>query len=331
MKYGNHCARYERARAFLALAASQLLWLALILVALGLAQPITASENVPHAPFAQWADLPEKSQFVVGVVYQESEAYHIWAKNSFHDVTWHADGERYGIDINQGYLTFQYGIADKWAADLAVGYTTVGWRFFSNFSSDGASESTSGLMDTSFGVRYQIFNETNAPAAWVPTLTFRAGAVLPGTYSQGFPFAPGLRSAAVEPEILFRKHFGWTGFGGYGDALFRWNRTTSNDQYIMSVGFFQQIKGWEIQAGYRRLGTISGDDIVYDPNTRLIFYPVAVRENNDAIEVGFNYTTSKRHWQYGFYARTVLDGGNSDGKFWFGGYMNVPIGGKNEK
>ena len=115
-------------------------------------------------------------------------------------------------------------------------------------------------------------------------------------------------------------------FGGYGDALFRWNRTTANDQYLASIGLFQQIKGWEIQAGYRRLGTVSGDDIIYDPATpSTINYPVAVRENSDSIEAGFNYTTSKRHWQFGFYSRTVVDGGNSDGKFWFGGYVNVPF------
>ncbi len=170
--------------------------------------PLVASENVPHAPFAQWANTPLPGQFVAGVVYQESEAYHIWAKNDFHDVTWHTGGERDGIDITQGYIALQYGIAEKWAADLAFGYATAGWRFFSNFSTNGDSESTSGLLDTSFGIRYQIFNELQAPAVWLPTLTFRVGAVLPGTFEQGFPFAPGLRSAAIEPELLFRKHFG---------------------------------------------------------------------------------------------------------------------------
>ncbi len=282
-----------------------------------------ASENVPHAPFAQWANVPAHGQLVAGLFYDESESYHIWAHNDYQDVTVHANGERYGIDINQGYITLQYGIAKRWAADLAVGYTTLGWR---KFSPDEHAQSTSGLMDTSFGVRYQIFDEAQADSKWLPTLTVRAGAVLPGTYSQGFPFAPGVRSAAVEPEVLARKHFGWTGLGAYGDALFRWNRTTSNDQYLASVGLFQQIKGWELQVGYRRLGTTSGEDIGYDPATPwTIDYPVAVRENSDSVEAGFSYTTSKRHWQYGFYSRTVVDGGNSDGKFWFGGYVNIPF------
>src|ERR1051326_7838868 len=83
---------------------------------------LSASEDVPHRPFAQWADLPAPGQFIAGMVYEESEAYHMYVKNAVYDVTYHAgDGETYGNDINQGYLALQYGIAPRWAADLNVG------------------------------------------------------------------------------------------------------------------------------------------------------------------------------------------------------------------
>jgi hypothetical protein len=181
-------------------------------------------------------------------------------------------------------------------------------------------------------VRYQIYNETNAPAPWVPTLTFRAGAVMPGTYNQNFIFAPGLRAAAIEPEILLRKHFGWPGLGLYGDGLFRWNRTTGNNQYIISTGFFQQIKGWEIDFGYKHLQTLCGSDIIFpvDPASNggyNIIYPRDPRENYDAIEFGFSYTTSGRHWRYGFQLTSVLDGNNTDAKLWVGGSIDIPFGG----
>jgi hypothetical protein len=284
---------------------------------------VEASENVPHAPFAQWADVPEHGQLIPGIFYDESEAYHIWTPDQYHNITVHSGGERYGIDINQGWLTLQYGITERWAADVEVGYTTAGWRAF---SVGNHIESTSGLMDTAFGIRYQVFKEATAPSPWIPTLTLRAGAILPGSYEQNFAFAPGVRSAAVEPEVLARKHFGWSGLGAYGDALFRWNRTTANDQYVIALGLFQQIKGWEIQAGYRHLGSISGESIAYDAATpSTIQYPVSLRENNDSVEAGFNYTFPKRKWQLGFYTRTVFNGVNSDGKFWFGGYLNIPI------
>jgi hypothetical protein len=290
---------------------------------------LMASENVPHRPFAQWADVPLKGQFVFGIVYEESEAYHIYVNNQSHNVTWHSGGESYGIDINQGYFALQYGITERWAADLNIGATTLGWRSFDN----GTVQSTTGLADWSFGVRYQIVNEAKASSRWLPTLTFRAGAVLPGSYSETIAFMPGLRSAAIEPEMLVRKHFGWPGFGAYGDALYRWNRTTGNDQYIAVIGLFQQIKGWELDVGYRHLGTLSGSDIIYpvDPaaNGGLnIIYPRDPRENHDSIEAGFSYTTSKRQWRYGFHCRTVLDGNNSDQKFWVGGSIDIPFGGK---
>jgi hypothetical protein len=287
-----------------------------------------ASENVPHRPFAQWADVPAAGQFVLGVVYEESEAYHIWAGHNEHNVTWKADGENYGIDINQGYFALQYGLTEKWAADLNFGGTTAGWRYFDN----GVIHSTTGLSDTSLGVRYQIFNEAQAESQWVPTLTFRAGAVLPGTYNEDFVFAPGTRSVAIEPELLFRKHFGWPGLGVYGDGLFRWNRTTGNDQYMTVIGLFQQIKGWELDVGYRHMQTIIGSDIVFDPSDpSSIVYPRELREINDSIEAGFSYTTSKNHIRWGFHSRTVFDGSNTDRKFWVGASLDIPIGGKKKE
>jgi hypothetical protein len=303
---------------------------------LALTQNLPASENVPHAPFAQWADLPEPGQLIAGLFYDESESYHIWANGGrSYSIDTPATGEHYGIDINQGWLTFQYGITKKWAADLSLGGTTTGWRTFSYQGQKvPAIRSTTGLMDVAFGVRYQIFTEaeSNAPS-WRPTLTFRAGAVLPGSYSQNFPFAPGLGSAAIEPEFLAKKHFGWPGLGAYGDALYRWNRTTGNDQYIVAFGLFQQIKGWEVDAGCRHMQTIGGTDLLYGktgPNSisTTSSDPSAfseLREINDSIEAGFSYTTSQRHIKYLFYTRTVFDGNNSDQKFWIGGGLEIPF------
>jgi hypothetical protein len=285
-----------------------------------LLETASASENVPHLPFAEWATLPAQGQFVVRLVYEESEAYHVWASGQSHNITSHRAGESYGIDINQGYVALQYGITPRWAADLNVGATTLGWRSFVK----GTIHSTTGLMDWSFGVRYQIFAEAQAPAAWLPTLTFRAGAVLPGSYSQSIAFAPGLRSAAIEPEILVRKHFGWPGLGGFGDALFRWNRTTENDQYITVIGLFQEIKGWELDIGYRHLQTLCGGDIVLSPDLGSD-YPRDVREISDAIDAGFSCTTLKRHIRYAFHARKVIYGNNTYSKFWIGASVQMPF------
>lgn len=282
-----------------------------------------ASENVPHTPFAEWASVPERGQLVTRLTYQESEAYYIWAGNTRYKVDYRLRGEHYGIDINQGYLSFQYGINGNWAADLAVGYTTSGWRYF---TPDGGVESTSGLMDIALGLRYQLLREGESSWKWAPDLSFRAGAVLPGSFEEDFPFSPGNGSTAIEPELLARKHFGWEGFGAYADALFRWNHTAANDQYIVSIGFFQQIRNWELNAGYRHLGSINGDNIRFDPAApEDILYPRAPRENQDAIEAGFSYTFAKRNIRLGFYTRSVFDGANTDKKFWLGGFAEMPF------
>ncbi len=52
-----------------------------------LAPGVLASENGPHRPFAMWADVPEEKQFVVGLVYEESESYHMWAAGRYYNVT----------------------------------------------------------------------------------------------------------------------------------------------------------------------------------------------------------------------------------------------------
>jgi len=301
---------------------------AFVLLLVAFSTSVRASENVPHRPFAMWADVPEQGQFILGAVYEESEAYHIYAGHTYHNITVNFQGEEYGIDINQGYLALQYGLTERWAADFNIGATTSGWRYFN--STNGQVRATTGLMDYSFGVRYQLFNEASAESKWVPTLTARFGAVLPGSFKETFPFAPGTRSAAIEPELLLRKHFGWQGLGAYADGLFRWNRTTHNDLYITSIGLFQQIQRWELQAGYRHLQTVTGRDIVLNDD-HTIDYPRNVREISDTIEFGFSYSSSKRHWRWAFNGRTVVDGSNTDGKFWVGGSLDIPFGGQKEK
>jgi len=298
---------------------------------LALAQNLVASENEPRRPFAELADVPLPGQLIFGTLYEQSEAYHVWEMgNQRMPANYRDGGENYGIDVRQGYFTFDYGITKKWAADLNIGATTVGWRAFDS----GNIQKTTGLMDLTFGARYQIFNETNNDTGcpWLPTLTFRAGAIVPGVYDRHIAFAPGNHGVAIEPSILLRKHIGWPGFGVWGDLLYRWEHTIGADQYIAAAGFFQQIKGWELDAGYRHLQTLSGEDIVLGPETgpgtstyTSIYYATDVREISDSIDAGFSYTTSKRHWRYGFHARKTFDGSNTDSALWLGASLDIPF------
>src|SRR5271157_2756497 len=220
-----------------------------LFLALALAQPTLAAEDTPRRPFAQWANLPAEGQLIIGALYEQSEAYYIWAGSQRHNITIPANqGESYGIDVRQGYFTFDYGLTEKWAADLDLGVTTVGWR---SFNPGGAIGKTTGLMDPTLGVRYQIFNEAKERSPWLPTLTFRAAGIVPGGYDRHIAFAPGNSSAAIEPSLLVRKHVGWKGLGVWGDVFYRWEHTIGADQYAAAVGLFQQIRGWELDVGFR--------------------------------------------------------------------------------
>jgi hypothetical protein len=305
--------------------AGLVLWAAAVQTAL-------ASEDAPRRPFAEWAEVPDEAQLVFGTLYEQSEAYYVWAANQRHNITVHAsDGESYGIDIRQGYFTLDYGLTERWAADVNFGATTVGWRAFDANAGIGQ---TTGIMDTTMGVRYQIFNEGKTNNAtwlpkWLPTLTFRAGGVLPGSYDRQLAFAPGNSSAAIEPSLLFRKHVGWPGFGIWGDALYRWMHTTGNDQYITAVGVYQKIGGWELDAGYRHLQSIAGQNISlpsgWQPGQPGISYMSDVREISESADAGFSYTTRRRHIRWAFHARKTFDGNNTDSKLWLGGSVDVPF------
>ena len=318
--------RFETMRPGLARRSMVLAGLALLAAA---AQTGLASEDEPRRPFAQWADVPAEGQLVWGTLYEQSEAYNIWAGTHEHGITIHtSDGESYGIDVRQGYFTLDYGLTERWAADVDFGATTVGWRSFDATAGVGQ---TTGTMDTTLGVRYQIFNEgkTNAPwlPKWLPTLTFRAAGIVPGSFDRHLAFDPGNHSAAIEPSLLFRKHVGWPGLGVWGDALYRWEHTNGNDQYITALGLFQQIRGWELDVGYRHLQSTSGQNITLEgagPPWSGITYLTDVREISESIDAGFSYTT-RRHIRWAFHARKTFDGANTDSALWLGAYIDIPF------
>src|SRR5215475_10053125 len=90
-----------------------------LLLALTLPRSALGSENVPHQPYGDWANVLKPGEFSLGLRYDESSSYHIWSSGKQHDITVNSSGEYYGIDINQGYVTLQYGLNERWTADLS--------------------------------------------------------------------------------------------------------------------------------------------------------------------------------------------------------------------
>jgi hypothetical protein len=300
--------------------------LGLLVLLLATAASAPASEDAPRRPFAQWADVPARGQLVWGTLYEQSEAYYVWAGTTRHNITViPSDGEHYGIDIRQGYFTLDYGLTERLAVDANFGATTVGWRAF---NPDGSISKTTGWMDSSLGLRYQIFSEKQAAASrWTPLLTFRTAVVVPGSYNESLAFAPGNHSVAAEPSLLLRKEFGWPGLGIWGDAYYRW-MDRGSDQYMGSIGLFQKISRWELDVGFRHLQAVGGQDLtLIGPQAPYngIIYPSDVREISESIDAGFSYTTVKHSIRLGFHARKTLAGRNTDSKLWLGAWIDIPF------
>jgi hypothetical protein len=280
----------------------------------------SASENLPAKPFAQAVWLPDPGQWWVTPWYQYTDFQEIWRGSHHERIT---VGDDHGFDQNDGMVLLEYGIKKNWAADLLLGYTSLATRSFS--SPPDSVRRTQGLMDATFGLRWQLFNETNTTCRFAPTLTLRAGGIYRGSYSHDFPFAPGNGSVGIEPSVLLSKNFGWEGFGMYGNLGYRDMRSGGNNQAFGSIGFSQRYNGFNFNAGYRHQQDTAGVDAGGTDNT--IVYSQKVREYNQFYEVGVGYTTKKsRHFQ--FYLSRNLNGRNTGDKTIYGVYATLPFGGK---
>jgi hypothetical protein len=278
-----------------------------------------ASENLPAKPFGQAAFLPEPRQFVVTPWYQYTEFQEVWRGSHHENIT---VGDEHGFDQNDGMVLIEYGLKKNWAADVLLGYTGLSTR---STTPNGSVEKTDGLMDVTFGVRWQVLDENAADSKWAPTLTLRAGGIVRGTYDEDFPFAPGNGSVGVEPSVLLDKSFGWAGFGMYGNLGYRSLRSGGNDQVFGSVGFSQRYKGFNFNAGYRHQQNTGGEDIG-GTGTTFVYSP-KVKEINQMFEAGVGYTDrSGRHFQ--FYYSQNFNGRNTGDKMVYGIYGSFPIGGK---
>jgi len=291
------------------------------LTALPLERPSMAGENIPQKPFAQSVWLPEATEFIITPWYEYSEFFHVWRGSHRESIEVNPRHDGHGFDQNDGMVLIDFGVAPNWAGDVTFGYTSAASR---SFNPSQKVQATQGLMDTTFGLRYQAFRESPEDSRWIPTLTFRAGGFYRGKYDSDFPFAPGNGSVGIEPSFLVNKGFGWDGFGAYGDAGFRWVRSGGNDQWFGAVGLFQNINNFTLNVGYRHFANTAGEDIGGSGTT--FAYSRFIKEIKEEIQGGVGYTTPKRHNHYQFYLGKVVDGRNTGAALTFGLYADFRFG-----
>jgi hypothetical protein len=271
------------------------------------------------ACFGQSAWLPGHQQFKVTPGFAFSTFDEFWAGDK--KVSNPPNGD--SLDQYTGFVTFEYGILHNLAADVTIGYTATSTDAF------GGNASDEGLMDTSLGLRYRLVDENNVRAAWAPTVTLRAGVVIPGTYDENAPFSAGDGAHAFEGSLLFGKSIGDTGFGLYGDIGYRVRENPVPDDVFGTAGVYKQIGPVTLAVGYRHIQGLSGIDIGgsdFDPSLGDSHGFPAVKEINKLVEGGISFT-DKGGRNYQFSVAKSVDGRNTGDKWVFGINVTLPFGG----
>jgi hypothetical protein len=230
------------------------------------------------------------------------------------------------LDQYTGYVTLEYGILERLAADATVGYTaTSRTRTFGN-------DSDKGLADTMIGVRYRMVDEDKV----IPAIAVRVGGIIAGTYDENTPFSAGDGAHGFESSILFGKSFGNTGFGAYGDIGYRVRENPVPDEIFGSGGFFKQFSNIFAEAdaittsiGYRHIQSLSGIDIMgrdWNPARGAAHGFPALREINQLLEGALGYTDMGGR-QYQVAVGKSLKGRNTGDKWIFLFSVTLPFGG----
>jgi hypothetical protein len=223
---------------------------------------------------------------------------------------------------HNGFVTFEYGAFDHVAFDLTLGYT------YAEFE-DGPDDD--GLMDTTFGMRWQLIDEKNASCPCTPTTSIRFGGIIEGTYDDSFPFSAGDGASGFEASLLFAKEI-CSGFGLYGDIGWRTRNHSVPDDLFGSAGAYATFKGFSLSGGYRHIQGLSGGDIG-DTTGRHVFDPAGgpgtygfpqVKEINQLVEASLGYTDGGGRYYSVFGARNV-DGKNTGDKWIAGASITVPF------
>jgi hypothetical protein len=230
-----------------------------------------------------------------------------------------------GESLNQytGYVSVEYGILGNLAADLTVGYT------FTDSDAFGGNADDDGLTDTLIGLRYKLVDETKCDCPWMPTVTWRVGGIIAGTYDENLPFSAGDGAHGLETSLLFGKSIGETGFGLYGDIGYRFREGSVPEDLFGAVGVYKSLGPVTLVFGYRHTQGLSGLDIEgpgFDDSNPNTGFP-AVKEIVQLLEGGIAYT-DKGGRNYQFSVAGSVDGRNTGDKLIFGFNVTIPFGGR---
>ena len=256
------------------------------LLAISCSLPILSygTENLPQIPFAESARLPEPGKLVVTPWYNYSVFRKLWIGDTKTSIEVRP---RDDFELNDGMIRLDYSLNSRVALDLNLGYTSAATRAW---NPQNQPQTTQGLMDTQFGVRYLLLGEKQNGQWYVPTLTARVGAIIKGTYDADFPMAPGDGASGAELSLMLAKSFECCGLGVYGQFGYR-IRDHHVPQTLFGCGGISEtmhfdwiINSLTIYGGYRGLSDLNGGDLT---GMRISSTP------SDYVNLGYNRTVQE--------------------------------------
>lgn len=183
-----------------------------------------------------------------------------------------------GEDQHTYDVAMEYGWRRRVALDMRAGFSATRSLMLG---------SDSGVVDTSFGVRWQPLEELEdeAPA----TVALRLGGIIPGGYSVGFPGAIGDGAPGIELSVSAGRSFSGAAWGLYGESGYRVRTRKVPADAFGSVGFYRNgFAGTAFAAGLSHSRGLSGIDIGA-PGFSEGRFP-ETREILTAVESSFSWT-----------------------------------------
>ncbi len=215
-------------------------------------------------------------------------------------------------------MSFDYAVLDGIALDLTLGYV----RAWGGTNPAAVKlETNDGLQDVNLGIRFRILDELEWDQEWIPSLVFRFGGILAGTYKADgstFPGIPGDAASGIEGELAFGKLLPFYDLGLIGALGVRARDKGTPVDWHLRAGVFKTFCD-SVTAGvaYDQWTSVSGLDIGGPGFTPDRFREL--KEISKNIEVSLGYTDPGGRYYGAYYTRTV--GGRNTGIKDVAGFM----------
>jgi hypothetical protein len=221
-------------------------------------------------------------------------------------------------DITQrtSSLRLDYGLGQRLALDVTIGYTTV------KFSPPGGDFKRSGRDDSRLGLTYAILQESDQ----TPAVTFRVGAIIEGGYDVPTslpPINPGDGASGFETSFAAGKSLG-AGFAAYGELGYRNRNHGVPDDFFGNAGVAKRFGALAVSVGYRRTQGLSGGDIG-GPGFGTSFGFPGVKEVTQFAEGGVSFTDGGGRSYQAFAAKSFGDLRNAGKATLFGLSVSLPF------